>query len=75
LDGDYNHNGVVDGADYVMWRKNDGTPAGYNLWRSNFGHTMGSGSVSAVPEPVSVIMVLIAYALTDVRVRRRSADT
>ena len=22
--GDYNHNGVVDGADYVIWRKTDG---------------------------------------------------
>ena len=27
LAGDFNHNGVVDAADYVVWRKNDGTPA------------------------------------------------
>src|SRR6476659_1146802 len=28
LPGDFNDNGVVDGADYVVWRKTDGTPAG-----------------------------------------------
>jgi hypothetical protein len=37
--GDYNHNGIADAADYVVWRKIDGTPAGYNLWRTNFGNT------------------------------------
>lgn len=60
--GDYNDNGVVDGADYVVWRKNEGTTnslpndngiggtigAGhYNLWRSNFGNP-GSGSASGL---------------------------
>ena len=51
LDGDYNDDGSVDAADYVLWRKNVGTtgtlendPIGgtigeehYNLWRANFG--------------------------------------
>jgi hypothetical protein len=56
--GDYNSNGVVDAADYVAWRKNNGTntvlpndnglgtPIGqshYNLWRANFGAAAGSG--------------------------------
>ncbi len=35
--GDYNSNGVVDAADYVVWRKTDGTLAGYNTWRAHFG--------------------------------------
>jgi hypothetical protein len=39
--GDYNHNGVVDAADYVIWRKTDGSPAGYTAWRTNFGLTGG----------------------------------
>jgi hypothetical protein len=44
---DYNGNGIVDGADYVLWRKggplqNDATPADvgpddYALWRLRFG--------------------------------------
>ncbi len=32
--GDYNLNGLVDAADYVVWRKTDGTAGGYNVWRS-----------------------------------------
>jgi hypothetical protein len=58
LDGDYNDDGVVDAADYVWWRKHDGTPAGYNAWTANFGLTSGSSSAAtgsasalAVPEP------------------------
>jgi len=46
LQGDYNSNGVVDGADYVVWRDGgspDSTVAGYNLWRANFGNTGGGG--------------------------------
>ncbi len=54
LAGDYNGNGIVDAADYVLWRKNVGQPsqtlpndttgviigdAQYNLWRSNLGST------------------------------------
>jgi hypothetical protein len=56
--GDYNNNGFVDAADYVVWRNNVGTtnvlpndPTGgtigatqYSTWRSNFGKTPGSGS-------------------------------
>jgi hypothetical protein len=67
LAGDYNQNGVVDAADYVVWRKNDGRPAGYDLWRANFGRTSGSGSGAsanaAVPEPLTVTMILFAAAL------------
>ena len=63
LAGDYNVDGVVDMADYVLWRANVGHPAGtlvndttgavvgedqYNLWRSNFGNQLGSGSGSQV---------------------------
>jgi autotransporter-associated beta strand protein len=70
LQGDYNNNGVVDAADYVLWRKNPtlygGNPAGYNTWRANFGATAGSGSSlgsgSAVPEPASLVFALIAAA-------------
>jgi hypothetical protein len=57
--GDYNSNGVVDAADYVIWRKklgpgslpNEGgispgvvDTADYNFWRSRFGATSGSGA-------------------------------
>ncbi len=58
LPGDYNGNGVVDAADFIVWRKNVGAatlnnrdpngmgvvgPADYDFWRSHFGQTAGSG--------------------------------
>ena len=62
IPGDYNNNGVVDGADFVVWRNNERTtkvlpndPYGpvigasqYNLWRANFGKTPGTGAGSLV---------------------------
>ena len=30
--GDFNGDGTVDAADYVVWRKTDGTPLGYDTW-------------------------------------------
>jgi hypothetical protein len=63
--GDYNFNGVVDAADYVVWRKPGGSQSGYDLWRANFGRTAGSGSAGgspslAVPEPAGIVMMLNA---------------
>ena len=31
--GDFNHDGVVDAADYVAWRAAGGSAADYNAWR------------------------------------------
>ena len=56
--GDYNNNGRVDAADYVVWRKNEGTnnslpnnslpgpigPAHYQQWRANFGNPPEAGA-------------------------------
>jgi hypothetical protein len=62
LPGDYNEDGKVDAADYVVWRYGLGTtytPGDYNIWRAHFGQTAGSGAVdqlSPVPpsaEPLS----------------------
>jgi hypothetical protein len=38
--GDFNNDLIVDAADYVLWRKNDGTQAGYDTWRANFGKSI-----------------------------------
>jgi hypothetical protein len=46
MPGDYNQDGAVDAADYVVWRKNDGTPAGYDMWRANFGATAAVDAAS-----------------------------
>ena len=66
IPGDYNFDGTVDAADYVVWRKTDGTPAGYTLWRSHFGQTAGSGSDAnsnaAIPEPTTLVLLMFAAA-------------
>jgi hypothetical protein len=85
--GDYNNDGKVDAADYVAWRKGNqlqnetvspgaNTPLDYTPWRINYGGTttsgFGLGSGSAVPEPGSVLMSLVAgFGLVAVYVCRR----
>lgn len=67
LVGDYNGNGKVDAADYVLWRDNPagfgGSPAGYDAWRTNYGNPPGSGAGlgagSAIPEPLSGLLMLL----------------
>jgi acetyl esterase/lipase len=62
LAGNYNDDLSVDAADYVAWRNTNGTPAGYNTWRANFGRMVGSGNGSAlgaIPEPPTTAMVLL----------------
>jgi hypothetical protein len=81
LPGDFNRDGVVDMADFVVWRKSSGLTGDlaadgnednivdaddYTLWRINFGRSAadaGQGSTTAVPEPVSLTLVLIASAV------------
>jgi hypothetical protein len=79
--GDYNHDGTVDAADYVMWRKRgSGNSQGYTDWRANFGTGMGAGGGSAgaspsevgVPEPATPLLLMFAVAGRCVR-RRRAA--
>jgi hypothetical protein len=67
--GDYNHDGTVNAADYVVWRKTPasyGGPGGYNTWRSNFGQPSGSGSVAdpnaTVSEPATMVMLIVTAA-------------
>ncbi|MEX0610487.1 MAG: thrombospondin type 3 repeat-containing protein, partial [Pirellulales bacterium] len=62
LAGDFNDDGMVDAADYIVWRKTGGTQAEYETWRANFGATSGTGGVSldtgAVPEPATCALLL-----------------
>jgi hypothetical protein len=67
--GDFNGDGSVDAADYVVWRKGLGTTftqANYDTWRTHFGQSAGSGSGaganSAVPEAATGAMQILATA-------------
>ncbi|MCC7474769.1 MAG: hypothetical protein IT425_05200, partial [Pirellulales bacterium] len=73
LAGDYNGNGTVDAADYVIWRKTMGDAPSYNVWRSHFGDTgsPGLGAGGAVPEPAAwSLVVLLATAALSKRFAR-----
>jgi hypothetical protein len=84
--GDYNNNGTVDAADYVLWRDggplaNEGAstgtvdPADYDFWRARFGATAGANQASAaVPEPAAIGSLLIGAVPWWIRVRRRRVD-
>jgi hypothetical protein len=61
LPGDFNYDGVVDAADYTVWRDNPGgvyDAADYIVWRDNYGATIES--LAAVPEPSTVPLVAVA---------------
>lgn len=69
LAGDFNRDGAVDTADYTFWREYVGTyftNQDYDVWRANFGHTIGTGASSdtAVPEPARVSFLLITAAIS-----------
>jgi hypothetical protein len=83
--GDFNQNGTVDAADYVVWRKTDGTQTGYDTWRANFGTSLSAGSgsagyplgasaepLSAVPEPSTLMIACIAAIGIGAAARRRT---
>jgi hypothetical protein len=83
--GDYNSNGVVDAADYVLWRNggplaNEGdTPgtvnqADYEVWRANFGRGGAASAglaAAAVPEPGTIALVALAALAAAGMLRRR----
>jgi hypothetical protein len=84
--GDYNDDGIVDAADYVVWRKLNGTlttlpndstpgivsPADYDEWMLHFGMSSGGAgsSTSAVPEPATLTAALVLVGCRMAQQRR-----
>jgi hypothetical protein len=69
IPGDFNHNGIVDASDYVLWRDGLGTTfqqSDYAVWRQNFGETPVSGPALrpyVVPEPSAVLTFISTSAV------------
>jgi hypothetical protein len=79
LDGDFNGDGLVDSADYTVWRDALGskyTTADYNLWKNNFGKSIATiegfgADSSVVPEPAVAGLAVYGIALIEVYFRHR----
>ena len=76
--GDYNHNGLVDAADYTVSRDSLGSSSNlvadgdgdgiigtgdYNVWKMHFGEHSGSGAASAAAVPEPGSWLLFVAAL------------
>ncbi len=74
LAGDYNDDGIVNAADYTVWRDNVGEPAGslpndidgvtigaaqYNTWKTFYGQTSGMIPRGALTVPEPASLVLL----------------
>lgn len=81
-EGDYNSDGKVDAADYVVWQKQiypdaDGNfdtlidEYDYYLWEENFGEPSG-GAAGPVPEPASAVLALSGLLATAAAWRGRA---
>jgi hypothetical protein len=85
--GDYNHDGIVDVADYTVWRDTLGSTtnlaadgdgnhvvdaADHNLWKSNFGNHSGSGAGANAGVPEPSMFVLLLAGIPTLCCRRRA---
>ncbi|TWT90313.1 hypothetical protein Mal64_06980 [Pseudobythopirellula maris] len=75
--GDYNLDGVVDAADFTVWRDDafgafgaPGVTAYYDEWVDNYGASYAAAPLAvSVPEPGAMVMVLLLLAVPALRRR------
>lgn len=78
LDGDFNNDRAVDGADFLLWQRGGSptpfSPTDLNAWRTNFGRIGATPAIAptagAVPEPAALALMLLATLLPKVARRR-----
>jgi hypothetical protein len=75
LPGDFNVDGRVDGADFLVWQRGVGTThnaATLATWKANFGAGATEGAAGAVPEPASIALATLAVGCVLSVGRRRA---
>lgn len=86
--GDFNHDGVVNMGDYIIWRKSQGQTAwglaadsdlngrvdgaDYAAWRARFGEASGSGSITGNAVPEPAIWTMLIATTLPFLARRRT---
>jgi len=86
--GDYNGDGIVDAADYTVWRDSLGTSGSslaadgnnngkidsgdYDVWRTNFGRTKGAGGGANAAVPEPATLWMLLAGILTICCRRRS---
>ena len=87
--GDFNLDGSVNAADYIMWRRTlgqtgaglvaDGNgngsidPVDYDVWRTHFGQTTGGSAFTSGTVPEPSTLVMLILAAAGWRIQRRRA--
>ena len=75
LPGDFNSNGKVDGADFLLWQRNFGQPgfdaASLAQWKTNFGAGASEVAAAAVPEPATIGLLALAGVALATKRRQR----
>lgn len=87
LPGDYTNDGVVDAADYTVWRDNFGAPAGallndttggvigaaqHAVWVANYGKSINEAPVQTVPEPGMLPLICLSVVTQITALRGRT---
>jgi len=69
--GDFDGDGIVDGHDFLLWQRIDGSPQGLADWQNNFGSQDPSNIavVTIIPEPGTVVLMLIGVAVIVIALR------
>lgn len=64
IPGDFNLNGQMDGADFLAWQRGESpnplSSSDLSLWETNYGASLTSSASTAVPEPASAVLLLLA---------------
>ena len=73
LPGDFNEDGSVDGSDFLVWQANP-TLGSLSDWQMNYGQSLPTARLTAVPEPTAVVVATLAM-LTLLVPRYRTGET
>jgi hypothetical protein len=73
LPGDFDGNGIVDGADLLSWQRTGSSAVGLAKWRGSMGLANAGAASGSVPEPGGVSLAIATLGCVFVVRRRRKA--